>query len=248
MNTQSGSQWDGLRHFGHGPTGFYYNGTHHDDLIQSKHIGTDHWSKRGGIVGRGVLIDYAAYAERKGIKYNPMSRHCITVSDIKAIAEEENLEFQHGDILIVRSGWIKWYEGATDEQRIEKVTKGHEYVGVEGCEETLEFLWNQHFAAVAGDAIGFEAWPKKEPYGESAARSLGLVLALTKDRTARQLHRALGYAVGRVVGSRSTGCGMREAEEMEFLHHELATECRRGHCVPTQRDCRILGCYLYQAR
>ncbi|KAF1809940.1 hypothetical protein P152DRAFT_421986 [Eremomyces bilateralis CBS 781.70] len=163
INTQSGSQWDGLRHYGYSQNGRYYNGVHHDDIPKSSHLGIDYWSKRGGIVGRGVLIDYCAWAEKKGIQYDPMSRHCIKLDDMKQIAKEQNIEFRQGDILIVRSGWIKWYEEATDEARTAKVSNGHEYVGVEGCPETIEWLWNNHFAAVAGDAIGFEAWPPKFP-------------------------------------------------------------------------------------
>lgn len=41
INTQTGSQWDGLRHWGHSKTGMYYNGTHHDELLKSSHLGTD---------------------------------------------------------------------------------------------------------------------------------------------------------------------------------------------------------------
>ena len=41
INTQTGSQWDGLRHWGHSKTGLYYNGIHHDDLLKSSHLGTD---------------------------------------------------------------------------------------------------------------------------------------------------------------------------------------------------------------
>lgn len=57
INTQSGSQWDGLRefkrdtlrrtrltdsgHYGYSQNGLYYNGTHHDDLIKSNHLGID---------------------------------------------------------------------------------------------------------------------------------------------------------------------------------------------------------------
>lgn len=32
MNTQSGSQWDGFRHWAHQPTGLYYNGVTHADI------------------------------------------------------------------------------------------------------------------------------------------------------------------------------------------------------------------------
>jgi len=31
-------------------------------------------------------------------------------------------------------------------------------VGLEQSEEMLEWIWNSQFAAVAGDALAFEAW------------------------------------------------------------------------------------------
>ena len=115
------------------------------------------WSKRGGIVGRGVLLDYVAYAERHGIKYDAMSRHCIQVADLEAIAKEQQVTFKPGDLLIIRSGWIKWYNEHDESDRISHITNGKAYVGVQGCEETVEWLWNHHFSAVEGDAIGFDA-------------------------------------------------------------------------------------------
>ena len=33
LNTQSGTQWDGMRHFAHIPTGTFYNNTHDDDIV-----------------------------------------------------------------------------------------------------------------------------------------------------------------------------------------------------------------------
>lgn len=125
------------------------------------------WDKRGGIAGRGVLLDYCAWAERQGIEYTPMSRHPITVSDLLAIAEEEKVTFQPGDILLVRTGWIKWYEENDEAMRLKYITNGNAWAGVEGCEETLEWLWNNHFAAVAGDSIGWECWPPKPGFSES---------------------------------------------------------------------------------
>jgi hypothetical protein len=129
------------------------------------------WSKRGGIVGRGVLLDYVAYASKHNIQYDPMSRHCIKLADLKAIAAEENVTFHPGDILLVRSGWVKWYEENSPEERVAKVKNGTEYVGVDGSEEVMEWLWDCHFAAVAGDAIGFEAWPPKVPWCMSSCLS-----------------------------------------------------------------------------
>jgi hypothetical protein len=111
-----------------------------------------------------VLIDYVAYAERHGIQYSPVTRHEISVREIEECAKEQGVSFKPADILIVRSGWVKWYNGASDEERIKGAKNGHEHVGVAGNKESVEWLWNHHFAAVAGDAIAFEAWPPKAPY------------------------------------------------------------------------------------
>jgi kynurenine formamidase len=117
------------------------------------------WNNRGGIVGRGVLLDYVSYAARHNIPFDPMAAHAITVSDLQAIAAEANVNFRRGDILLVRTGWIKWYESASASDRDKYITNGTAWIGVKSCRETLEWLWNQRFAAVAGDSIGFEVWP-----------------------------------------------------------------------------------------
>lgn len=166
FNTQVGSQWDGLRHWGHTETGLYYNGIYHDDLLASKHLGLEHWSNFGGIVGRGVLLDYCSWAERNNIDFSPMSGHRIKFSDLQAIAKEANVTFQPGDILIVRMGWIKWFEEHGDEDRVKYVTNGRAWIGVEGSDELLEWLWDNHFAAIAGDSIGWEAWPPNPAFSE----------------------------------------------------------------------------------
>jgi hypothetical protein len=58
INTQSGSQWDSLKHFAHQATGKYYNGLTHDEATKSITNGIHNWCERGGIVGRGVLVDW----------------------------------------------------------------------------------------------------------------------------------------------------------------------------------------------
>jgi hypothetical protein len=62
---------------------------------------------------------------------------------------------------------VKWYNEATDEDRIKGARDGHEFVGLAGNRESVEWLWDHHFAAVAGDTIAFEAWPPKAPYRRS---------------------------------------------------------------------------------
>ncbi|KAJ5037550.1 uncharacterized protein L3040_007722 [Drepanopeziza brunnea f. sp. 'multigermtubi'] len=167
INTQSGSQWDGFRHWGHQDTGLYYNGLKHEDIPDPAHISDNsqhHWSDRGGIVGRGVLIDYASWAEKNNIAYSATSSHEITVQDLETIAKDQGVEFRPADILIIRSGWVKWYNGASEEARVKGARDGLEHIGLAGNAETVEWLWDHHFAAVAGDSITFEVWPPKPAY------------------------------------------------------------------------------------
>lgn len=93
-----------------------------------------------------------------------MSRHCIKLVDLKTMVKEQNVDLRPGDLLFVRSGWIKWYEEHSPDERRAKVRDGSTYVGVDGSEEVIEWVWNNHFAAIAGDAIGFEAWPPQLPW------------------------------------------------------------------------------------
>ncbi|KAL6242211.1 hypothetical protein RBB50_010759 [Rhinocladiella similis] len=159
FNTQSGSQWDGFRHWSF-PDGRFYNGTTQEEVRSGKsaRLGIHEWAKKG-IVGRGVLIDYYAYTKERGIEYDPWSFHKIPLSTIQLIAREKDVEFRPGDILFLRTGYIKRYEDTSDEY-LERTMKSPEtrYPGMEGSVEGLEWLWNSRFAAVAGDGPGFEAW------------------------------------------------------------------------------------------
>ena len=117
------------------------------------------WVENGGIVGRGVLLDYVRWREETG---QPPARadssHPITVGELEQVAKHQKLTFKHGDILIVRSGFTLWHDKASQEERGKVLEKGH-YIGVERSMESVRWLWNHHFAAVAGDTIGFECCP-----------------------------------------------------------------------------------------
>lgn len=117
--------------------------------------GIHHWSDRGGIVGRAVLLDYVAHAKRNAIAYSPWSRHEITVADLEAMIDYEKVRLKPADILIVRSGWVKMHDESNDDTRNEKVKNNHFFAGLQGSEETIKWLWNHKFSAVAGDSITF---------------------------------------------------------------------------------------------
>ncbi|KAF2420015.1 hypothetical protein EJ08DRAFT_653937 [Tothia fuscella] len=183
LNTQSGTQWDGFRHFAHIPTQTFYNGTKGTDITgptANLKCSMHHWAEHG-IAGRGVLLDYRSYAESKGIHYNPFDTYGITYTELAACGKHQGIDIRPtsqggdikiGDILFIRSGWTQQFHLKTPSERSDLalcahgpgVDEGQRYVGVAQEEEMLDWLHDCYFAAVAGDAPSFESWPTKETY------------------------------------------------------------------------------------
>lgn len=113
------------------------------------------------VVGRGVLIDYWSYAKKA---YDPNTTHKITVKDILECAKHQKVEFQYGDILMIRSGWLDNYQKLDTAARETLSKASPTFVGVEQTEEMLDFLHDNYFSAVAGDAPAFEAWPTNQDW------------------------------------------------------------------------------------
>ena len=60
------------------------------------------WTQRGGIVGRGILLDYFSWAESQDIKYSPIEHHAITIQDLEAVAAAQGTELRLGGSVWVR--------------------------------------------------------------------------------------------------------------------------------------------------
>ncbi len=175
FNTQSSSQWDGLTHYGNTTYHGFYNGVQDADITgqEGTRNGIQAWARRG-IAGRGVLLDYRRWALGNNISYSPGQPHRITVAELEAVAQAQGISFQVGDILIVRCGWVEWYLTLSETERIEFAKMPHTGAGLEQGEASLRFLWDNHFAAIAGDAIAFEAYPPQPPTGFMHETILGL--------------------------------------------------------------------------
>ena len=96
-----------------------------------------------GVVGRGVLIDYYSWKLKRGEEYDPLSSHGIHVDELLAVAKDQNVEFQTGDILLIRSGYIDAYYKyeKTDPQRLEESgTAKPKLAGVAQTEEMKTWL------------------------------------------------------------------------------------------------------------
>lgn len=181
FNTQTSSQWDSLVHVQHLPTGLAYNGhkVTEQDLLAPQTTADntlpslDHWHARGGLVGRGVLIDVKAYmdAARGGKQeaYHAFDGSRTTVEDVEAVARHQGVEFRAGDILIIRTGATEVLENPTPEDLVK--LQQMKLSGLHGTEDTARWVWNKHFSAVAGDSLAFEAFPPLKPDGTEGTMS-----------------------------------------------------------------------------
>lgn len=117
-------------------------------------------AENGGIVGRGVLIDYADWAETNGIPVEPFKSVPILLEHLQKIAHEQHIQFRPGDILFIRSGFTKAYDFLSiEEQKGLPGREAPDFAGVEAGKGTLRWLWEHQFAAIAGDAPAWERAP-----------------------------------------------------------------------------------------
>ncbi|KAH8591738.1 hypothetical protein B0O99DRAFT_577969 [Bisporella sp. PMI_857] len=162
FNTQGSTQWDGFRHYGNAKHKTYYNNHTQEDITESTALGIDAWADRGGIVGRGILIDYARWAAEQKITLNHFTKHIIPLSDLLLVIAVCDITFRPGDILFVRTGFNAAFDNLSPEEQ-EALPKREtpDFIGVESSEQMLRFLWDNQFAAVASDCPSFERSPVK---------------------------------------------------------------------------------------
>lgn len=184
FNSQISTQWDGFRHYGYQREQVFYGGVKTEQISGpadttkqgmdawyqgpsvSPRLGIHHWTKEG-IVGRGVLLDYYRWAEKQGKHYDPLSGHAISADDLQACAEAQGVQFESGDILLVRTGWTLGYRGLDHDGKI-KFSHAEPTIltGVETSIATARWLWSNEFSACGGDAPGWEKWPALPGAGE----------------------------------------------------------------------------------
>ncbi|KAI9369267.1 hypothetical protein BJX61DRAFT_536569 [Aspergillus egyptiacus] len=172
FNPQQGSQWDGFRHH-NGPADtdedparrLFYGGTTAAEIQDptNNRIGIGYWAKKG-IAGRGVLIDYVSWAEKRGVPVNALTQQAISLDTVLEIAAECNITFQRGDIFFLRVGLPQtWGSMSEEEKKAYSQQSMPKHSGIEQSERVLRFFWDNHFAAVASDAVSFEVFPPLNP-------------------------------------------------------------------------------------
>ena len=161
---QASSQWDGFRHIRHPRDGFY-NGVKDEEIVPGDEgkLGIENFARKG-IATRGVLADIDRYLQGQGAALDMTSSTLITREQVQACLASQTVSVKPGDILLVRTGWLRWYlEEATPEQREsmggDAMAGALAYPGLGPADEMVEYLWNLHIAAAAADNPGLDAWP-----------------------------------------------------------------------------------------
>ena len=152
---QGSSQWDGLRHIRYQKFG-YYNDVQDEDLPGPR-IGIDAWGDHG-IAGRAVLLDLPRYL---GSAFSVHERIAVDGPFIEAIAAKQGVDLQPADILVLRTGWMKWYLDHDDAGRADPANMNTRVPtpGLGGDRDTAEWMWDHRVAAVAADNIAVETLP-----------------------------------------------------------------------------------------
>lgn len=97
------------------------------------------------------------------ISFSAFDQHHISLETIHAIAAECRIEFRRGDILFIRTGLTKEYEGMSLVDKHARNAKKPLHAGVEATRDVLRWLWDTKFSAVAGDGLSWESYPSKTP-------------------------------------------------------------------------------------
>ncbi|MGH9047870.1 MAG: cyclase family protein [Acidimicrobiales bacterium] len=153
---QGSSQWDSLGHVGYAPDAFY-NGATESEVGSGRRNTIEHWA-RHGIVGRGVVLDMVRTLEEADRPYEIGASTAFGVEDLELARERAGLEFEPGDILLVHTGFARWYMEQSLGRRTE-VARAMTTPGLAAGEEMCRYLWNAHVAAVASDTFAVEAFP-----------------------------------------------------------------------------------------
>jgi kynurenine formamidase len=144
LGLQAATHWDALAHVSY--DGHLYNGV-------PSSVVTDRGAARMGIdkvrtlVGRGVLLDVAA---AKGVD-RLEGGYPLTGADLDAACEHGHVDVRAGDIVLVRTGQMRWFlEG--DRERYGAPAAGPSL-------QTVAWFHDHDVAAVATDNITFEVYP-----------------------------------------------------------------------------------------
>ena len=165
MPLQSVTQWDGLAHIGYDD--MLYNDIPGDSVTSyggSSQLSIAQIAARG-IAGRGVLLDIARLRGFEMLE----AGDAITPADLDAAEAAQGVTCGAGDIVIVRTGWLRAFTVHDDKARY--------WNGEPGLSlDCASWLHERDIAAVASDNWGVEAIAPSDGRADDAPFPLHCVL------------------------------------------------------------------------
>jgi kynurenine formamidase len=147
MPTQCATHWDSLAHIIHRDV--MYNGRKASEISSTGAKSNGIYASRGGIVGRGVLLDIPRSKQRDRLRPG----EGITSSWLEEAADREGVKISEGDIVLVRTGHMS----ATRARGGWGDYAGGPAPGM--ALDSLEWISRKKVAAVANDTWGMEVHP-----------------------------------------------------------------------------------------
>lgn len=225
-NTQSSSQWDGFRHIRNHAALADEQGTGHFGGVPDDDHGIHHWARRG-IVGRAVLADIGRWRASVGRPLQYDRSDVIEPDEIAECLAAQGTVVREGDILLMRTGWVGWYEQQSAAVRV-RLSDPSTFAapGLRSGERLAEVLWNLHIAAIGCDNPAVEVWPP------GSATSPELEAEARGDR--RRLHEIFTHTLLLPM----LGLPLGEMWDLEALADDCATD-GRYECFFTSAPLRL---------
>lgn len=172
---QATTQVDGLRHRRASGYGFY-NGVP-DDLIDAgtPALGIQRWAEKP-IVGRGVLIDIEGWTAGAGHPLDHFAGPALPASYLDDALAAQGTELQAGDLVLVHTGWAKWFLSADNTTRA-SVRDARRSTGFRQSLDLPEWLWDNQIALFATDTFAVEVLPvvADSPFAATAPEDRGMM-------------------------------------------------------------------------
>jgi kynurenine formamidase len=172
---QATSQVDGLRHRRASGWGFY-NGVADDDIrAGTPALGVQRWAEKP-VVGRGIVVDVEGLLAAEGTPLDHRQGPALDVDVLDRALRTQNEQVRPGDLVLVHTGWTRWFLDADVELRAE-VRDGRRATGFRQSRELPEWLWDHQVALFATDTFAVEVLPvvPDSPYLDTAPEDAGMM-------------------------------------------------------------------------
>lgn len=146
----TGSQIDGL---GHACVGdMMYNGFNRSIIATDEGLTKLGLEKLPPFVGRGVLLDMAAFFGKEMLSEGT----AYTQEDVVGAAARQGVHIRKGDVVLFHSGWLALASGTAEERQ--RYISGEPGLGTSAA----EYLVQKGVMAVGSDTWGTEVWPPQQ--------------------------------------------------------------------------------------